>query len=139
MRSRRAACYYEKNRMTTDSRKPRDIRERLFEFACEIVRASQFLHTRGPIGRALSYQLLTAGTSIGANMQEADGAASRPDFIAKLRIALKEAKETWFRLRMCRQCDLLDSRFDPLLKESDEIVRILAAIVHNTIRNTETR
>jgi len=125
--------------MTTDSRKPRDIRERLFEFACEIVRASQFLHTRGPIGRALSYQLLTAGTSIGANMQEADGAASRPDFIAKLRIALKEAKETWFRLRMCRQCDLLDSRFDPLLKESDEIVRILAAIVHNTIRNTETR
>jgi four helix bundle protein len=94
------------------------------------------LHTTGPIGRALSYQLLTAGTSIGANMQEADGSASRPDFVVKVRVALKEAKETWFRLRVCRRCDLLDSRFDPLVQESDEIVRVLATIVHKTIRNT---
>ena len=117
--------------------KPFDIRERLLEFACDIVQAAQFLHTRGPIGRALSYQLLAAGTSIGANLQEADGASSRPDFIAKVRIALKEAKETWFRLRVCRRSELLDQRFDSLVAESEEIVRILAAIVHKTIRNTQ--
>jgi four helix bundle protein len=116
-------------------RKPFDIRERLLLFACDVVRAAQFLHTRGPIGRALSYQLLAAGTSVGANAEEADGASSRNDFIAKNRIALK-AKETRFRLRVCRRCELLDERFDPLLTEADEIVRILAKIVHNTIRRT---
>ena len=122
--------------MTT--KKPFDIRERLLDFACEIVRAARFLHTQGPIGRALSHQLLTAGTSIGANMQEADGAASRADFVLKVRIALKEAKETWFRLQVCRRCDLLGKEFDPLVRESDEIIRILATIVHKTIGNTRT-
>jgi four helix bundle protein len=113
--------------------KPFDIHERLLCFACDVVRAAQFLHTRSPIGRALSYQLLAAGTSVGANAQEADGASSRNDFIAKLRIALKEAKETRFRLQVCRRCDLLDERFDPLLVESDELVRIIGKIVHNAI------
>jgi four helix bundle protein len=117
--------------------KPFDIRTRLLEFGCDIVRATQFLHTRGPIARALSFQILAAGTSVGANMQEADGASSRADFVAKLRIALKEAKETRFRLVLCRQSGLLDERFDPLLQESDELVRIIGAIVHNTARNSK--
>ena len=115
---------------------PFDIRERVVEFGCDIVRAAQFLHTRGPISRALSYQILAAGTSIGANVQEADGTSSRADFVAKMRIGLKEAKETWFRLRVCRRCGLLDERFDVLLQESEEVVRILAAIVHKTIGNS---
>ena len=120
------------------SRKPFDIRERLVDFACEIVRAAQFLHTRGPIGRALSFQILAAGTSVGANAQEAEGASSHADFIAKKRIALKEAKETRFRLRVCRRCELLDARFDPLLQESEELVLILGAIVHTAVRNQAT-
>ena len=115
--------------------KPFDIRERLVDFACDIVQAAQFLHTRGPIGRALSFQILAAGTSVGANAQEADGASSHADFIAKNRIALKEAKETRFRLRVCRRCELLDARFDSLLKESEELILILGAIVHTAIRN----
>jgi len=121
--------------------KPYDIHERLLDFACDIVRAAQFLHTRGPIGRALSYQLLAAGTSTGANAEESDGASSHDDFIAKNRIALKEAKESRFRLRVCRRTDLLDARFDSLVDESDEIVRILGKIVHNAIRrrNAERR
>jgi four helix bundle protein len=103
------------------------------------VRAAQFLHTRGPIGRALSYQLLSAGTSTGSNAEEADGASSHDDFIAKNRIALKEAKETRFRLRVCRRSELLDARFDPLVTESDELVRILGKIVHNALRNKASR
>ena len=123
----------------TPSGKPFDIHERLLEFACDIVRAAQFLHTRGPIGRALSYQLLSAGTSTGSNAEEADGASSHDDFIAKNRIALKEAKETRFRLRVCRRVELLDARFDALVTESDELVRILGKIVHNALRNKAAR
>src|SRR6185436_3697768 len=101
----------------TASGKPFDIHERLLDFACDIVRAAQFLHTRGPIARALSYQLLSAGTSTGSNAEEADGASSHDDFIAKNRIALKEGKESRFRLRVCRRTDLLDARFDALVQE----------------------
>ena len=52
--------------------KPYDLRERLFEFGCLIVRLVQFLYTQGPAASALSYQLLKAGTSAGANYEEAD-------------------------------------------------------------------
>jgi four helix bundle protein len=118
----------------TASGRPFDIRERLLEFGCDVVRVAQFLHTKGPIARALSFQILAAGTSMGANAEEADGASSRRDFIAKNSIALKEAKETRFRLRICRRCELLDASFDPMLKESDELIRIIAAIIHNAKR-----
>jgi four helix bundle protein len=129
-----AGCFYMNTQTTTPSGKPYDIHERLLLFACDIVRTAQFLHTRGPIGRELSYQILSAGTSVGANAEESDGASSHKDFIAKNRIALKEAKETRFRLRVCRGTNLLDASYDPLVKESDELVRILATIVHNAIR-----
>jgi four helix bundle protein len=119
--------------------KPYDIHERLLLFACELVKAVQFLHTRGAIASALSSQILSAGMSIGANAAEADGASSIDDFIAKFRIALKEAKETWFRLCVCRRCNLVDTRFDPLISESEELVRIIAAIVHSAERRKELK
>ena len=119
----------------SDRGKPFAIQERALEFACEVVRAVQVLQRRGVVARAVSYQILAAGTSIGANLEEADGASSHNDFIAKARIALKEAKETRFRLRVCRRCGLLDESFDPLLDESDQIVRIIGAIVHTATRN----
>jgi four helix bundle protein len=115
--------------------KPFDIHERLELFACDVVIAAQNLHNQGGIARALSYQLLAAGTSAGANAAEGDSASSHDDFIAKHRIALKEAKEARFRLRVCRQCGYLDERFDALIEESDQLVRILAKIVHTAVRN----
>jgi four helix bundle protein len=111
----------------------------LLIFACDVVKAVQFLHTRGPVARAFSYQLLSAGTSAGANAAESDGASSHDDFIAKNRIALKEGKESRFRLRVCRRANLLDARFDALVQESDELVRIIAKIVHNALRNSTER
>jgi four helix bundle protein len=122
-----------KQPLTTPSGKPYDLHERLPLFACDIVACTQFLHRRGPIARALSYQLLAAGTSVGSNYEEADGASSHNDFIAKTRTALKEAKETRFRLRVCRRTNLLDTAFDGLIQESDEIVRILGKLVHTAI------
>jgi hypothetical protein len=73
--------------------------KRLLDFACDIIGAAPFLHTRGGIARAFSYQRLSAGTSTGANAEESDGASSH-DYIVKNRIALKEPKESRFRLRV---------------------------------------
>jgi four helix bundle protein len=102
----------------------------LLEHGAAPAGTAQFLQTRGPIGRALSHQLVAAGTSAGSNAEEAEGASSHDDFIAKNRIALREAKETRFRLRVCRRCDLLDATFDSLLAESEEIVRIIGNILN---------
>jgi four helix bundle protein len=114
--------------------RPFDIHERLLIFACDIVATTQFLHTRGPVACALSYQLLAAGMSTGANAAEADGASSGADFVAKLRISLKEAKETRFRLRVCRRCNLLDASFDPVVNEAEELIRILSPIIKRSSR-----
>jgi len=100
----------------TLSGKTFDIHERLLLFACDIVRLTHFLHTRGPIARRLSYQILDAGTSVGFNAEEADGASCHDDFIAKNRIALKEAKETRFRLRVCQRTGLLSPEFHPMVQ-----------------------
>ena len=114
------------------SEKPYDLRERLFRFACVIVRVVQFLHTRGPVASALSYQVLKYGTSAGANYEEADDGSSDRDIPAKRKISLREIKETRFRLRVLRKCELLTSDGDPVIWESDELVKILATLVRNS-------
>ena len=110
--------------------KPYDLRERLFQFACVIVRLVEFLHTRGPVAKALSYQVLQCGTSVGSNYEEADDGSSDRDKLAKRKIALREIKETRYRLRVLRKCGYLTSEQDPVVKESDELVRIIATIVN---------
>jgi len=79
--------------------KPYDLRERLFLFACRIVRVVQFLHTRGPVAKALSYQLLKCGTSAVANYEEADDGSSKRDAVAKKLIVLRELKESHVTVR----------------------------------------
>lgn len=115
--------------------KPYDLRERLFLFACLIVRVVQFLHSRGPIAKALSYQLLKSGTSAGANYEEADDGSSRNDRLAKRKITLRELKETRFRLRVLRHTGILTSDQDPVIAETNELVRIVARIISNSERS----
>ena len=110
-------------------RKPYDLRERLFQFACITVRVVEFLHTRGPVAKALSYQLLKSGTSAGANYEESDDGSSDRDTLAKRKISLREMKETRFRLRVLRKCGYLIPAQEPVINESDELVRILATLV----------
>jgi four helix bundle protein len=121
----------------TPGGKPYDLQQRLLLFACDVVKAGQHLHAGGSVGRALCSQLLHSATSVGANYAESQGASSRADFLAKNRIALKEAKETRFRLQVCRRCRLIDANFDALLQESDELVRILGKLVHRTRRTPQ--
>jgi four helix bundle protein len=112
--------------------KPYDLRKRLLIYACLIVRVVHFLHTRGSIARALSYQILKSGTSAGANYEEADDGSSPRDTLAKRRITLRELKETRFRLMVVRECGFLTSAHDPVLNETSELIKIVAKIIRNS-------
>ena len=78
--------------------------------------------------RDLTRQLLRSGTSIGANLEEADAAQSKPDFISKCTIALKEARESHYWLRLLRASGKMRDG-DRLLSDANELVAILTAIV----------
>jgi len=78
---------------------PRDIKQRI-EFALRIVKLCQYLDKQPGVPRTLAYQLLKAGASVGANIEEAEPGQSRPDFISKNSIALKEARECHYWLRL---------------------------------------
>jgi four helix bundle protein len=110
-------------------RKPYDLRERLFEFACVITHLVHYLHTRGPIPRLLSEQILRSGNSAGANYEEADDGSSPADRLAKRRIVLRELKETLFRLRVLRATGHLSEEHDPVIQENAELKRIVATLV----------
>jgi four helix bundle protein len=112
--------------------KPRDIRERTFNFSVKILQLCQQLNKIPGVTRMLVGQLLRAGTSIGANVEEAQAGQSRADFVSKYSIALKEARETIYWLRLLRECDgSVGISYDALLKEADEIARIIGTIIVN--------
>jgi four helix bundle protein len=110
--------------------KPQDIVERTFQFALRIVKLCQHLDERPGVGRTISHQLLKAGTSIGANVEEARAGQSKADFTSKNSIALKEARETRYWLRLAAASNLVSSsRLTGLEREAEEIALILGAIV----------
>jgi four helix bundle protein len=116
----------------TFSSKPYDLRKRLFIFASTITRLVQYLHTCGPVAIELSGQLLACGTSAAANYEEADDGSSRRDRVAKTRIVLRELKETRLRLRVLREVEILRDVHDPVIQESDELVKIVATIIRKS-------
>jgi len=112
------------------SQKPRDLRERTFLFACDIVRFCSQLGKDPGAPRQISWQLLDSGTSIGANTEEAKGAYSRREFAAKNSIVLRECRETLFWLRVILATRLAPAeRVEPLRQEADELVSIFTATV----------
>jgi len=113
--------------------KPRDIRERTFSFAVEIVRLCQRFEKQSGVYRTLGRQLLRSGTSIGANAEEAQAGQSRADFINKYAISLKEAKETIYWLRLIQETVLAkDVEIERLIQEAEEISKIIGSIIVNT-------
>ncbi len=104
------------------------ITDRTKEFAIRIVKACTFLSIQSDVCRTLSRQLLRSGTSIGANVREAQSAQSDKDFVNKLEIALKEARESQYWLEILIESDMVKSeKFAPLLQEANEIGKILVA------------
>jgi four helix bundle protein len=116
-----------------------DLCERTFKFGVRIVKMAQRL-PKNVVGYELGRQVLRSGTSVGANVEEADAGESTDDFLHKLKIALKEAQETRLGLRTIRDSELLDdAEVRALIQESDELVRIINTIVTNTKRAKATQ
>ncbi|HSV30531.1 MAG TPA: four helix bundle protein [Atribacteraceae bacterium] len=115
--------------------KPRDIKERTFQFALAIVRLCQRMENEFGVWRVLGRQLLRSGTSIGANVEEVQAGQSKADFTSKYAIALKEARETTYWLRLLKESGTLkDGSVEALIQEADELSRIIGSIVVNAKR-----
>ncbi len=120
--------------------KPRDIEKRTFDFGLRIIKLCQFLEGRSWVNSTLGKQLLRCGTSIGSNVEEAQAAESRADFISKNNISPKEARETHYRLRLLAAAEVVaQSRLQPILDEALELKRILGAIVVSAKRNSKSK
>lgn len=105
------------------------VERKSFLFAVRIVKLSKHLNT-GKKEYVLSKQLLRAGTSIGANIAEAEQAQSRADFTSKMNIALKEAVETNYWLRLLQASDYLsETEFSSIHSDCRELEKMLTAIV----------
>jgi four helix bundle protein len=116
--------------------KPFDIRERSFLFACDIVAFCRILADRGFLMSRIAGQLVRAGGSVGANLEEGADGQTKPDFITKNCIALKECRETRFWLRLVAASEpSLASRGAPLIAECSELIPILYTIVKNARSN----
>jgi len=116
--------------------RPADICSRTFEFAVRIVNLSSYLLGKPGVSRTLANQLLKAGTSIGANIEEAQGGQSRADFISKNAIALKEARETHYWLRLLVASKVVpESRVSELRDEAEQLMRIIGSIVVSARRS----
>jgi four helix bundle protein len=87
----------------------------------------------------LSKQLLRSGTSIGANVEEALAGQSRKDFLAKMAIASKEAREARYWLVLLQQSNLTNLDLYQAIKNSEELIRILTSIVKTTAETPATQ
>lgn len=111
------------------------IQQKSYDFALQIIALYRKLCKANEY--VLSKQLLRSGTSIGANVEEAQAGQSRADFVSKLSIASKEARETCYWLRLLRDSNTIAKcEADSLLTEAESIVNILTAIVKSTNQNS---
>ncbi len=108
--------------------KPNPVRDKSFAFALRIIRLYKTLSEKHEY--VISRQLLKSGTSVGANVEEATASESRPDFIHKMSIASKEARETLYWLRLLDESDLVvNLDIAEEINDSKELVRLLTSIV----------
>lgn len=104
--------------------------ERTFEFSRQIVTLCRQFDKMPGAPRTLANQLLRAGTSIGANVEEGQASQSVADFVSKYSIACKEARETHYWLRLIAVSNLLETGpLRPLIDECNELIAILTSII----------
>ena len=110
--------------------KPRDLCDRTFQFSCDIVAFCLVLSRTPGAHRQIAGQLLRAGTSVGANAEEAKAAYSRREFAFKNGILLREARESHFWLRICAANKLTPAeKVAPLLDEANQLLAIYTVTV----------
>lgn len=109
------------------------VSEKSFQFALDIVRLYKELKSKNEF--VLSKQILRSGTSIGANTEEAVSAQSRKDFINKMSIALKEARETHYWLRLLNESKLVETDYSKFISANEELIKILSSIIKTSKEN----
>lgn len=111
------------------------VKEKSLAFAIRVVKLCRWLQeTKREF--VLSKQLLRSGTAIGALVREAEQAESKPDFIHKMAIALKEANETEYWLDLLYQTELIDSKgFESIQPDAIELSKLLTSIIKTTRKN----
>jgi len=113
-----------------------DLEERLLDYAANIIRLVERL-PNSRAGNHVAGQLLRCGTSPLPNHGEAQAAESRNDFVHKFSICLKELRESrrWLRLARCVPLIKPPTEFDPLLEETEALIKIFATSIRTTHRN----
>ena len=109
--------------------RPNVIVDKTFEFALSIIEFAEELESRRKF--VVANQILKSGTSIGANVREAQNAESKADFIHKMKIAAKEADETEYWLQLCQRAKSYPDS-ESQQKEVKEIVKILSKIISSS-------
>ena len=113
------------------------VADKSFSFAVRIVRLYKWICAEKK-EFVLSKQLLRSGTSIGANVSEALQGQSKRDFLMKMNIALKEASETKYWLRLLKETEYLsDKQQQPILNDCIELEKLLTSIVRTTSESTK--
>lgn len=105
-----------------------DIRQRTFNFSIRVITLCRSL-PKDEVNRILMRQVIRSATSIGANLEEASGARTRPEFANCTNIARKEARETYYWLKIIHEVntELIKKRMRYLLDETDQIISILTS------------
>jgi four helix bundle protein len=107
-----------------------DLEERLIDFAIRVIRLAESL-PKNKVGNHIAGQLIRCGTSPAPNYGEAQSAESRSDFVHKMKVCLKELRETRIWLLMIVRCDLIKraSKLESLIHENDELISIFATSI----------
>ena len=116
-----------------------DLQDRLIDFAVKIIKLVEHLPD-SRIGNHIRGQIIRSGTSPASNYAEAQGAESRSDFIHKLKISLKELRETQVWLKIIEKAELIDSKkLEPFLNENDELISIIFKSIQTAKQNKVNR
>ena len=108
------------------------VRNKSYNFSIKIIKTYQDL-TKEKREFILSKQLIRSGTSIGANIEEAIGAQSKNDFISKINISYKEARETLYWLQILTDSNFLNKeQSDTLIYDCEELLKILGSILRTS-------
>jgi four helix bundle protein len=117
-----------------------DIRNRAFQYACCVVDFCDQLVAAGGVARMMVPQLLNCSLSFATMLEEAPAAESDADFISKYCIGLKECRESWTRMRVCKKCGKGSPvEAQALVREADELIAIVTTIVKNKRKNVAAK
>ena len=116
---------------------PPEIRARSFAYALRAIKLYQYLQSQTTgAGWILGRQYLRAAASIGANIEEAQSGESRADFIHKLGVAQKEARESPYWLRLLAESQIVPKgQISPLMEETEELISVVTSIIVSAKRN----